>query len=38
VEQDLFRPAYARRSVGPRGETEGFAPAGDRFTLFGIML
>jgi putative oxidoreductase len=39
LEHDLFRPAFARRSIKPNdGRAKGFAQAGNRFPLFGIML
>jgi hypothetical protein len=39
VEHDLFRPAFARRSIKPNDRPfQGFAQAGNRYPLFGIML
>jgi hypothetical protein len=38
-EHDLFRPAFARRSIKRNDELyQGFAQAGNRYPLFGIML
>jgi hypothetical protein len=35
---DLFRPAFARRSIKRNDKPyEGFAQAGNRYPLFGIM-
>jgi hypothetical protein len=39
MEHDLFRPAFARRSVKRIDKPyQGFAQAGNRYPLFGIML
>jgi hypothetical protein len=39
LQHDVFRPAFARRSIKPKErQCRGFAQAGNRYPLFGIML
>jgi len=39
LEHDVSRPGFARRSVNRNDEAyQGFAQAGNRYPLFGIML